>query len=597
MSKMLSANRLGALLITLGLGVAFSSGAMAQDTFAMAIGSLDHLVIFGPKGERVAEIPIPTIAKTLTVGTTTFQISYGRDADDLLTAVLTPSSSQPQDLHFSVMGKNIDADKQAVVTLTFPDARHVTIDPGYVGVVTVNSRSIRHHELADDTYAPRPAYHPASTAPVHLTSTSTSAPAPTPRMVADVTPRDVPPASSAPSAPAPSSSETSPAPVSPSAVANTAPAPAKKLFWAEPVTPFNGPPPAVGLNEMKLVDVHGPVTVQTPDGNTETGTNGLIVPSGAKVSTAAGGSAAVFMGGVNSARFLPNSDATVTQNFNGSLRKTDVNLTKGTVFCRVGKRAGEKQDYEVRTPQGVAAARGTELAVSITAANGVSYTVCFTSQGVVTMTDASGNSFEVTPTASGQIAAGSVNNSSAPPLTPQAEVAIMVQALTVLQPFNTKLNAISQALATNPGSVSGAELASYSSEAITTSTTLLDSLTASTTTVQGTTSGSTTTTNPDGTKTTVTTTTTGTTTTTTSTTTNSTGATVASSTTTQTTDSTGNVTTTTSTTDSNGNTTTTNTGGTSTNTGTTTTTSTTTTPPSTPPATGTLNNTSDLSPF
>ena len=590
---MLSANRLGALLITLGLGIAFSSGAMAQDTFAMAIGSLDHLVIFGPKGERVAEIPIPTIAKTLTVGTTTFQISYGRDADDLLTAVLTPSSSQPQDLHFSVMGKNIDADKQAVVTLTFPDARHVTIDPGYIGVVTVNSRSIRHHELADDTYAPRLAYHPSSTAPVHLTSTSTSAPAPTPRMVADVTPRDVPPASSTPSAPAPSSSMSSPEPASPSAVANAAPAPAKKLFWAEPVTPFHGTPPAVGLNEMKLVDVHGPVTVQTPDGNTETGTNGLIVPSGAKVSTATGGSAAVFMGGVNSARFLPNSDATVTQDFNGSLRKTDVNLTKGTVFCRVGKRAGEKQDYEVRTPQGVAAARGTELAVSITAVNGVSYTVCFTSQGVVTMTDASGNSFEVTPTASGQIAAGSVNNSSAPPLTPQAEVAIMVQALTVLQPFNTKLNAISQALANNPSSVTPAELASYASEAITSSTTLLDALTASTTAVQGGTTSSTTTTNPDGTKTTVTTTTTGDTTTTTSTTVDANGNVITTSTTNETTNPDGSVTTTTTTTDSSGNTTTTTSGGP----GTTTTTSTTTTPPSTPPATGTLNNTGDLSPF
>jgi hypothetical protein len=602
MSKMFSTNRLGALLVALGFWIGISTGARAQDSFALAIGPQDHLNIFGPKGEQVAEIPIPTIAKSLTVGTTTFQISYGRDADDMLTAVLTPSSSQAQDLHFTVMGKNIDADKEAVVTLTFPDARHVTVDPGYIGVVTVNSRSIRHHELADDMYAPKPVYHASSTAPVHLTSASSSTSAPTPRLVADVTPRAVPPAAAlAPAMSSPSSSDPTPASPSSSTMTSATPAQAKKLFWAEPVTPRHGTPPSVGLNEMKLVDVHGPVTVQTSDGNTMPATNGMILPSGAKVSTAADASAAVFMGGVNSARFLPNSSASVAQNFNGSVRKTSISLTKGTVFCRVGKRSGERQDYEVHTPEGVAAARGTSLAVTIAEIGGVQYTVCFTQTGDVLLTDNAGQQFDIATSSNGttttQIAGASVPN-----LSVSLEKTLLISALMTLQPFNTQLDAIGTALTTNPDSVSQADKNYYDNnpDIVSDTTQFLDSVT-STLSNLGVTSNSTTVSNGDGTNTTTTTTSGDGDTTTTSTQFNpTTGQVVGITTTTATLNPDGTTTTTTTTTDANGNTTTTTT--TTTNTGGI-------RPPDlddpaapgTPPATGTLNidanGAPELSPF
>ncbi len=51
----------------------------------------------------------------------------------------------------------------------------------------------------------------------------------------------------------------------------------------------------------------------------------------------------------------------ITQDMNGTVRKTTLDLERGAVFSRIGHRPGETQDYQIRTPEGVAAARGTEM--------------------------------------------------------------------------------------------------------------------------------------------------------------------------------------------------------------------------------------------
>jgi hypothetical protein len=320
--------------------VAVTSLACADDRFSLAIGTHDSLVVFGPKGERVAELPVPSISAPVTIGATSFQVSYGRDANNMLTAILAPSPSQPQDLHFNVLNKSVDSNKEAVVTLTFSSANKVSVDPGYVGLVQVNSHAVKHRDVAD-TYVPAPAPMPM----------------PATRTTADVTPRDLPAS--------PSSYESASAPTTDASTAYTpAPPPVQKqpLFWSEPVTAPDGTAPRVASNEMKLVEVQGPVSIKTAGGETREGEEGMTIPSGATVSTATGSSAAIFMGGVNSARLLPDSEAQVTQHLNGSVRNTTIDLHQGAVFSRVGRRPGETQDYEVRTPEGVAAARGTEFA-------------------------------------------------------------------------------------------------------------------------------------------------------------------------------------------------------------------------------------------
>jgi hypothetical protein len=415
------------LSVVLGLGFLFVSLVHADDRFALAVGARDMLVIFGPKGDRVAELPVPSISQTVTIGSTSFQVSYGRDANELLTAIIAPNPSQPQDLHFNALNKSVDADKQAVVTLTFAnDLNHVSVDPGYVGVVQVNSRSMRRHSIADQT-PPAPELAP---------------PAPEPRTTA-VSPRELP--SSAPSAryePAPlptpeSSWSTAPAPGETSTTAILPPSdtnpsaayvppPARRIFWSEPITAPNGTAPSVGLGEMKLVEIKGSVQLMLPGGRTVDGHDGLIVPNGSTVTTSDQSSAAVFLGGVNSVRLLPNTMVKLDQQIVGTVRKTRLDLKTGTVFSRVGRRPGETQDYAVHTAQGDAAARGTDYATVEKA----DHTYVFVAKGTVVLF-MNGKEYKVV------LGSSDIGKGSMPGTDDMAEV--FNQVMDDLQAFNGKL--------------------------------------------------------------------------------------------------------------------------------------------------------------
>ena len=143
MTKIFFADRFQIFLTALICFVAVSSLARGDNRFAITVGAHDKLVILGPKGERAADFSVPSIAQPVTIGDISFQVSYGRNAHEKLTAILTPSSTAPAALHFTVLGKSVDADK-AVVTLIFSsNLKSVTIDAGYGGRVEVNSRRIR----------------------------------------------------------------------------------------------------------------------------------------------------------------------------------------------------------------------------------------------------------------------------------------------------------------------------------------------------------------------------------------------------------------------------------------------------------------------
>jgi len=438
--------------------------AQAADSFALAPSGNDSLVVFGPKGERVAELSVPTISKEVTVGSTSFQISYGRDASNDLTAILAPSSTKPEELQFTVLNKTITASKQAVITLTFPDAKHVTVDPGYVGTVSVNSHTLRHRELVESTPPPAPRPRPTVTQSAPAPVVQQSAPIPAkpaaPRVATTSTTTTLPsndveptPTSDGPTAheqtgslqpsaltppPLVGSLMAQPPMPTPKGITGAKPPPNGKLFWAEPITPPSGNPPTVGIDQMKLVAVHGPVTLKLPNGETKTGSNGMIVPSGTSITTADKGSAAVFMGGVDSVRLLPDTQAKVTQKLNGSTRQSNVDLKVGTIFSRVGHRPGEAQDFQVHTPEGVAAARGTSFSVTVTTTGGHEVTICATQEGVVTLTDSSnGHVITITPLNSGQVSIGSV-----PGLPISTLRDIFVAFMTDLQQFNTNMLAI-----------------------------------------------------------------------------------------------------------------------------------------------------------
>ena len=416
-----------------------ASYAIAQNNFSLAPVDHDKLIVLGPKGEQVAELTVPAISQSVSVGSISFQISYGLDSNNELSAVLSPSPSSPQPLRFTVLNKSIETDKQAVVTLTFPDPKHVIVDPGYVGNVTVNSRPVRHRDLSKST--PAPSSTSQSTSGNMNQQVASSLPSPSSGPTANEqtgssnpSPLTPPPLIGSPLA-------QPPIPQTKGLVGAHLPL-GKPLYWAEPITPPSGTPPAEGINEMKLVAVHGPVTIKLPDGETKTGKEGTIVPSGSTVSTANDASAAVFMGGVNSARLMPNSEAKVSENLDGSTRRTDINLKVGTIFSRVGHRPGESQDYEVRTPEGVAAARGTSFSTTVTTTSGREVTIVATEDGVVTLTDNTSHSVvTITPqkSSSGAI---TVSIGSAPGLPTTVLRNIFIGFMMVVQQFNTNLNAI-----------------------------------------------------------------------------------------------------------------------------------------------------------
>jgi len=473
MRKLFTLYKLQGWLLVLAF-TAVSSLAHADDSFSIAIGEHDNLVIFGPNGQSVAELPPPAVSTVVKVGATTFQVSYGRDVNDLLTAIVAPNSSQPQDLHFTVLHKTIDCDKDAVVTLTFsPSLNHVSIDPGYVGTVMVNSEVVRHHDSVDTSYAAPP----------------TPPPAPAPQTADNFEPRDLPPptpTTTAPSAqggmtsyeaensPAAPSSSASPAattipplpnevpmatsvgnqgnPVTTSpplvGTAQAQPPPpysltesaiggttAPKLFWSEPVTPpaGDGPAPTVALDQMKLIEVQGSVSITSPDGKTQPGQDGMIIPSGSTVSTSGDSSAALFMGGVNSARFLPDSEAKVDQDLDASVRHTTIDLHQGTIFSRVGRRAGESEDYKVTTPEGVGAARGTDFADTYAKGeDGQLHHYLFVTKGTVDYF--LGN--DLIKVVTGR--SGHLGSFAYPPSSDTGRV--LQGILEALQPFNVKLN-------------------------------------------------------------------------------------------------------------------------------------------------------------
>lgn len=494
MKKLSSARYLclSAVLILTG-----AVAASAADRFSMAIGQHDLLTIFSTNGDPKVELPLPSISQTVVVDGATCQISYGRDANNLLTAIIAPNPAQPQDLHFTVLGKSIDTDKQAVITLTFSKSLNgVTIDPGYVGEVEVNS-----HQLHPDSalnrgmqqapllvaYSPPPATsgtvstdpnpafnpsatpakpkaNPATPASAPVTAVTLPVPAPATPIAANQPANTTDPSEAAHDrvsdhAPLPLQANTAsqmpytatatPGPSTVSVAGSEANPKQHSLYWAEPITPPDGVAPQVGSNEMKLVELDGSLSVKLPGGNVQDGAVGMIVPSGSTISTSSGSSAALFMGGVNSVRMMPDTEIQVTQQVDGSLRKTVVALQRGTVFNRVGHHDGEKQSYQVETPQGVSVAKGTEFADSLT--NGHHYV--FVVKGIVA-TIMNGIQTGTLIALPNNVASGAM-----PPASDGNNILFAI--LTHLQPFQHHLQTVIAHI--NNGTATPAELGYYNS--------------------------------------------------------------------------------------------------------------------------------------
>jgi hypothetical protein len=392
------------------------------------------------------------------------------------------------------MGKSVDSDKLAVVTLTFSkEARQVKSDPGYVGEVEVNSRTLQHDSAAnrpmqhaDESLASLPGSQGLTTVPatepqpaqIHsaVAAASTTEPAPsappvtlpvadpTGNAAANQSANVIDPTAAASGqvsdhAPLPMQANdasqmpfTATATPGPSTVSasgsETAPH-QHTLYWAEPVTSPSGARPEVASNQMKLIELKGSVSVTPPGGASLDATDGMLVPSGSTIRTSDGSAVALFMGGVNSIRLMPDTEIQVTQQVTGSMRKTIVALREGTIFNRVGHQKGEAQNYQVESPEGVAIAKGTEFADSIAG----SHHYVFVVKGVVAMLMNGIQTGNLTPTTS-HLAFGSM-----PPADDGDKILFAI--LTALQPFQSELKTVIAHI--NAGTATPAELGYFDS--------------------------------------------------------------------------------------------------------------------------------------
>jgi len=282
-------------------------------------------------------------------------------------------------------------DKASIITATFStDSKNITLDPGFVGEVKVNGKPL----LAVSTVSSSGVAPVASANGSNVIATpSVVKPTPgepevkpTPGTVANVPGEN----GERQNVPAPEIGKANPAAaglgseytkafpkakivvLSPSqhltqkdiiAMAKSSQVAQKPVYWAEPVTPPNpSEGVSVGPTEMKLAEVRGDVKVISPLGEATSAKDAMTVTSSSRYELGENSSAAILIGGVDSVRLTPFTTATITSKLEGGVRTTLIDLQEGIVFNKVGQRDGEKQDYRVKSPVGVAAARGTDFA-------------------------------------------------------------------------------------------------------------------------------------------------------------------------------------------------------------------------------------------
>lgn len=150
---------------------------------------------------------------------------------------------------------------------------------------------------------------------------------------------------------------------------------------------------ATAPNQAVVIKVTGSVQAVLPDGTSQTLRRGDKLPQGATITTTAGGELEIqpFPGTVSVIKentTVSIERLTLDTNTAGVVTKQTamLNLTSGNVVSTLDPNKKSINDYSVRTPRGVAAARGTVYTVSVD----VQGTSVGTLTGTVTMTPVGG---------------------------------------------------------------------------------------------------------------------------------------------------------------------------------------------------------------
>ncbi len=218
-------------------------------------------------------------------------------------------------------------------------------------------------------------------------------------------------------------------------------------------------------HQATVLKVQGSAEVQLPGQTTsQPVTVGMVVPEGSTITTAAGGE--VYL------EAIPGAVATITPETTVLVEKLSVtkqgetvtaqeallDLKKGNIISTLDAAKKAVNRYGVRTPKGVAAARGTVYGTSVVfTASGTSNTTVATLDGVVTLNLGNGVTVDVP---FGQAASGGSDQAGATTATLEAAIAASGQTgLTVAALLQEAVAAVAGNVAANTSAAGGADTA------------------------------------------------------------------------------------------------------------------------------------------
>jgi FecR protein len=184
--------------------------------------------------------------------------------------------------------------------------------------------------------------------------------------------------------------------------------------------------------EAVVMKISGNPTMQLPGGGTLALQVGSKVPQGAIISSGAGGEVYLQAHTGTVATVKSNSTVSIdelsvtTEGGKVTKETTAINLKNGNLVSTLDPAKKSVNSYQVRTPKGVAAARGTTFTVSY---NGVDYTIVATT-GFVEITSSTGAVISIS---GGQASLSGVNGGTATAIgnLPAAQKAEVIQAMAV----------------------------------------------------------------------------------------------------------------------------------------------------------------------
>jgi len=206
----------------------------------------------------------------------------------------------------------------------------------------------------------------------------------------------------------------------------------------------------VSAQEAKILKIVGNAAAVSVSGATGPVLAGMSLPVNARLTTGAG--VEVYIEAVTGvvATIKANSEISVASL--GSAANRTLDLRRGSVVSQVDASRYKKDTYGVKTPRGVAAARGTTYTTSV---NGQAYTI-FTLAGVVTVTPVGGGPESAITISAGGISISDINGGAV--MTPAQISANPTASATAIQAAAMALAAVAY-VASDPDTFGSASAA------------------------------------------------------------------------------------------------------------------------------------------